>query len=68
MKSDPATPAARLANALTKAGAPQEMIDRAATGDFTSPLAFPITQLVKDLKAAGLEKIARRAMQGEFDG
>jgi hypothetical protein len=65
------TPAARLTLALREAGAPQDMIDRAATGyygDFTSPLPFPISRLVKDARAAGLDAIARRAMDGEFDG
>ena len=37
-------------------------------GDFTSSLAMPITQLVLDLRAAGKEELARRAMDGEFDG
>jgi len=37
-------------------------------GDFTSPLAMPITQLVKDLQAKGARKLADRAMDGEFDG
>jgi hypothetical protein len=65
------TPARRLAKALQDAGASERMIARAEGGyygDFTSPLALPITQLVKDARAEGLEGIARRAMQGEFDG
>jgi hypothetical protein len=65
------TPAQRLAKALREAGASGAMIDRAESGyygDFTSPLTFPITQLVKDARTEGLEGIARRAMQGEFDG
>ena len=37
-------------------------------GDFTSPLATPITQLVMDCKAKGYDAIAIRAMEGEFDG
>jgi hypothetical protein len=37
-------------------------------GDFTSPLAMPITQLVTDLKAKGHDALAYRAMKGEFDG
>jgi hypothetical protein len=65
------TPVARLTAALREAAAPQAMIERAANGyygDFTSPLPFPISQLVKDARAAGLDDIARRAMDGEFDG
>ena len=40
-------------------------------GDFTSPLATPIMQLVADLNAIGTKEakaLARRAMDGEFDG
>jgi len=37
-------------------------------GDFTSPLATPIMQLVQDLRAKGALKLADRAMDGEFDG
>jgi hypothetical protein len=64
-------PRERLAAALRGAGAPAEMIERAERGyygDFTSPLTFPITQLINDARAAGLDDIANRAMRGEFDG
>jgi hypothetical protein len=64
-------PHKKLAAALRAAGASQYMISKAADGyygDLTSPLAFPITQLVKDALALGLNDIARRAMDGEFDG
>lgn len=37
-------------------------------GDFTSPLAFPMLQLVEDCRAKGYIRIAERAMNGEFDG
>lgn len=37
-------------------------------GDFTSPLAMPISQLVRDLQAKGAMELADRAMDGEFDG
>jgi hypothetical protein len=40
-------------------------------GDFTSPLATPITQLVTDLHKLGTPAaldLRRRAMDGEFDG
>ena len=65
------TPAEKLAAALVDAGAPHEMIKRAQEGyygDFTSPLATPIMQLVADARAAGLLDIARDAVEGEFDG
>jgi hypothetical protein len=37
-------------------------------GDFTSPLATPIMQLVNDLQARGATELAKRAMNGAFDG
>jgi hypothetical protein len=61
----------RLVIALREAGAPLQMIDRAAAGyygDFTSMLAFPITELVNDCMALGLTAVADRARNGEFDG
>lgn len=64
-------PRHRLVAALRLAGATEDMIEKANGGyygDFTSPLAFPITQLVKDAKAQGLDELAFRAMSGEFDG
>lgn len=63
--------ATRLANALLEANAPEHMVSNARDGfygDFTSPLATPITQLVNDLYAYNLHKLAKRAMNGEFDG
>jgi len=60
----------RLALALIKAGAPPLMIERARAGqydDYKSPLAMPLTQLVMDARAAGLEDIAQRTIAGEFD-
>lgn len=65
------TASKRLCNALRKPGASKEMISVAARGyygDFTSPLATPIMQLVEDCRAEGLESIAQMAMNGEFDG
>jgi hypothetical protein len=62
---------ARLVAALREAGAPLAMVERAAGGyygDFTSPLPFPISQLASDARQAGLSGIARRALDGEFDG
>lgn len=63
--------ASRLAKALTEARAPSAMIAAAYDGfygDFTSPLATPISQLVADLDYCGLNELAQRAMRGEFDG
>lgn len=65
------TPRQKLVRALIEARAPASMIALAKIGhygDFTSELATPITHLVKDARAAGLESIAKRAMNGEFDG
>lgn len=36
--------------------------------DFQSPLATPIAQLVLDLFTAKQEELAKRAMNGEWDG
>lgn len=61
----------KLTRALIQAHAPQHMIDDAQAGhygDFTSDLAMPITQLVNEATFHGLNDIAKRAMQGEFDG
>jgi hypothetical protein len=35
--------------------------------DFASPHAFPLMTLVAELRAAGHEGLAKRAMEGEFD-
>lgn len=37
-------------------------------GDFTSPLTSPIYQLVMDLQAKGALELAKRAINGAFDG
>ena len=61
----------RLAAALEEAGAPKEMAERARGGDyddFESPRVTPMVDLVKDLRRLGMEAMARRAMNGEFDG
>jgi hypothetical protein len=61
----------RLVAALTEAGAPLDMIQKAAAGhygDFSSGLAFPITHLINDAMALGLTEIADRARRGDFDG
>lgn len=62
--------AERLAQALHSEGL-FEMEKNARAGyygDFTSPLATPIMQLVSDLNARDKPELARRAMEGEFDG
>ena len=63
--------AVRLVLALKEANAPSHMIANASDGyygDFTSPLATPITQLVNDCYAYNMIALAKRAMTGEFDG
>lgn len=65
------TTADRLAAALVEAGAPRAMVDKARRGyydDYRSEHAFPVSQLVTDARRKGLEDIARRAADGEFDG
>lgn len=59
-----------LVKALQDASAPREMIDKAKAGyydDFETSITTPIGQLVLDARAAGLQNIAERAMNGEFD-
>lgn len=61
----------RLTIALIDAGASPVFITKAMSGyygDFTSIMATPITLLVEDARAAGLDDIAARATKGEFDG
>lgn len=60
----------RLANALSEAGAPANMIQAALKGrydDLESDSATPIIDLVRDATKAGLIDIAERAKDGEFD-
>ena len=60
----------RLADALRQAGAPAEMIARAQAGaydDLKSQSATPILDLVNDYRRAGLNAIASRTSDGEFD-
>jgi len=60
----------RLAEVLEKEGL-KDMADRARAGyydDFESELAMPIGQLVSDLNGAGKYDLAKRAINGEFDG
>lgn len=61
----------KLTEALQEANAPQAMIDRARQGyydDFETTIADPIRQLIIDALAFGLEDIAKRAAEGDFDG
>jgi hypothetical protein len=60
----------RLAEALHAEGL-LDMEEKARAGyygDFTSPLATPIVQLVMDLNAKGAIVLAKRAINGAFDG
>lgn len=60
----------KLAKALKEANAPKWMIDRALIGyydDFEGTIAMPIVVLVNDCHDNGLEDIADRAKDGEFD-
>lgn len=60
----------RLAAAIERAGGSPWLRDRARDGwydDFRSPDPMPITTLVRDLRKAGLDDLAERAMAGEFD-
>jgi hypothetical protein len=47
-----------------------DMAEKAEAGeysDFASPHAFPLMTLVAELRAAGHEGLAQRAMEGDFD-
>jgi hypothetical protein len=60
----------KLVEALTRAGASQTMVEAAAQGrydDFESHFPTPLMDLVYDCRVAGLDDIAHRAMEGEFD-
>jgi hypothetical protein len=60
----------KLTEALMRANAPVEMVKDASRGrydDFESDSATPIMDLVRDSRAAGLDDIAQRAMNGDFD-
>jgi hypothetical protein len=61
----------KLAQALREARAPAEMIQKAEAGqydDYKSDSGTPISDLVRDCERAGLMDLAKRAMNGEFDG
>lgn len=63
--------AERLTLALVEAKAPKDIVMLAKQGmygDFTSPYDMPITELVSKCLSLGLKDIAKRAMNGEFDG
>lgn len=61
----------RLAQALREANAPEEMISRAEAGQYDDfeavDTATPIVDLVHACRAFGLNDLAERAMNGEFD-
>ena len=62
----------RLAQALEAENTPllAGMIIKARQGyydDYKSPLAFPITQLIDDLRGWGFTSLVCRAVAGEFD-
>lgn len=60
----------RLITALINANAPQSIVNKARAGyydDFESTIATPIQALVSDLRDVGLNDLAARAMDGDFD-
>jgi hypothetical protein len=61
----------KLVSALILRGAPPLMIEHAKKGmfdDYKSPYAAPCIMLVEACRAAGMSDMAKRAMNGEFDG
>jgi len=61
----------KLIDALEEAHAPLDMVQKAERGDYDdyrSPSPTPILDLVRDCWRAGLQSIARQAMNGEYDG
>ena len=59
-----------LALALAEADAPEWMVKNARNGqydDFESQVPNPIMTLVNDCRGVGLEAVAKRAMNGDFD-
>lgn len=62
----------RLAQALEAARCPLWMVEKARAGgydDYESDSPIPLTDLVRDLRAAGGQQdLIRRAVGGEFDG
>lgn len=60
----------RLVEDLREANAPAWMVEKAFDGvydDFGSPLATPITELIKDCDECGLNEMAVRARRGRYD-
>lgn len=60
----------KLARELQIAKAPGWMVANAIQGyydDFESNIAAPITQLITDCRANGLDEFSYRVMNGEFD-
>lgn len=44
-----------------------EKAEKGYYGDFTSPIAYPKSQLADDLMAAGWEDLAKKARMGYYD-
>ena len=60
----------RLARDLKLFNAPEKMIEYAKNGfydDYESPIATPIIRLVQDCLENGINEIAERAKNGEYD-
>lgn len=60
----------RLARDLKLFSAPEQMIEYARNGfydDFESPTATPILRLIQDCLENGINEIAERAKNGEYD-
>jgi len=60
----------KLVAALIEAGAELELLERAKADhfhDYKAESATPCVDLVGALRRAGLEELAKRAMNGEFD-
>lgn len=61
----------RLAKDLRMFGAPAKMVEYAKNGfydDYESPMAAPIMRLIEDCLENGLNEVAERAKNGEYDG
>lgn len=61
----------RLAQAMEAAMCPVQMIASARAGlydDYESNLAMPLMHLVHELRQIGQHALARRVIDGEFDG
>jgi len=60
----------RLVKDLKMFGAPEQMIEYARNGfydDFETPIATPILRLIQDCLENGINEVAQRAKDGEYD-